>query len=139
MLRFLFLSAISLFAPTSSASSAELKIFASRAIWTVLQEVGPSFERATGHKLNVTTGLSPAFAKRISAGELFDVMFAPPASLDAYVKHGKLDAGTGTVLVSSDVGVGVRAGAPKPDISTVEKFKQTVLKAKSITYLAVPG
>jgi molybdate transport system substrate-binding protein len=83
--------------------------------------------------------LSPAFAKRIAAGELFDLMFAPPASLDAYIKSGKLDAGTRTVLVSSDVGVGVRAGALKPDISTVENFKQTLLKAKSITYLSVPG
>src|SRR4051812_49332617 len=139
MPRLLILSAISLLALTTGAGSAELKIFASRAIWTVLEEVGPSFERTTGHKLNVTTGLSPAFAKRITAGELFDVMFAPPASLDAYIKDGKLDAGTRTILVSSDVGAGVRAGALKPDISTVENFKQTLLKAKSITYLGVPG
>ena len=96
MRRLLILSAISLLALTTGAASAELKIFASRAIWTVLEEVGPSFERTTGHKLNVTTGLSPAFAKRITAGELFDVMFAPPASLDAYIKDGKLDAGTTT-------------------------------------------
>ncbi len=105
----------------------------------MLQEVGPNFERTTGHKLNVTTGLSPAFAKRINAGEPFDLMFAPPASLDAYIKDGKLDPGTRTVLVSSDVGVGVRASAPKPDISNVEAFKQTLLNAKSITYLPVPG
>jgi len=139
MRRLLILSAISLLGFTTGAASAELKIFASRAIWTVLQEVGPSFERATGHKLNVTTGLSAAFAKRITAGELFAVMFAPPASLDVHIKDGKLDAGTRTVLVSSDVGAGVRAGALKPDISTVENFKQTLLKAKSITYLGVPG
>jgi len=139
MRRLLILSAISLLAFTTGATSAELKIFASRAIWTVLQEVGPTFERTTGHKLNITTGLSPAFAKRISAGEPFDLMFAPPASLDAYIKDGKLDPDTRTVLVSSDVGVGVRAGARKPDISTVEAFKQTLMKAKSITYLGVPG
>ena len=66
-------------------------------------------------------------------------MFAPPASLDAYIKAGKLDPETRTVLVSSDAGVGVRAGAHKPDISSVEAFKQTLLKAKSITYLGVPG
>jgi molybdate transport system substrate-binding protein len=133
------LSTILLLAFTTAATSAELKIFASRAIWTVLQEVGPTFERATGNKLNVTTGLSSAFAKRINAGEPFDLMFAPPANLDAYIKDAKLDPGTRTVLVSSDVGVGVRAGAPMPDISTVEAFKQTLLKAKSITYLGVPG
>jgi molybdate transport system substrate-binding protein len=139
MRRLLIFSAILLLAFTTGATSAELKIFASRAIWTVLQEAGPTFERTTGHKLNVTTGLSPAFAKRINAGEPFDLMFAPPASLDGYIKDGKLDPDTRTVLVSSDVGVGVQAGASKPDISTVEAFKQTLLKAKSITYLGVPG
>jgi molybdate transport system substrate-binding protein len=123
----------------SSGKSDELKIFASRAIWTVLQEVGPTFERTTGHKLNVTTGLSPAFAKRINAGEPFDLMFAPPASLDGYIKDGKLDPDTRSVLVSSDVGVGVRAGTSKPDISTVDAFKRTLLNAKSITYLPAPG
>jgi molybdate transport system substrate-binding protein len=139
MRRLLVFSLISLLAFSSGASSAELRIFASRALWTVLQEVGPTFERSTGHKLNMTTGLSTAFASRINAGEPFDLMFAPPVSLDAYIKDGKLDPGTRTVLVSSDVGVGVRAGAPKPDISTVEAFKQTLLKAKSVTYLGVPG
>src|SRR4051812_47396913 len=87
-MRLVILSAISLLAFTTGAISAELKIFASRAIGTVLQEVGPTFERTTGHKLNVTTGLSPAFARRIDAGEPFDLMFAPPASLDAYIKVG---------------------------------------------------
>jgi molybdate transport system substrate-binding protein len=139
MRRLLISIAILVLAFTTGAPCAELKIFASRAIWTVLQEVGPTFEHTTGHKLNVTTGLSPAFAKRINAGEPFDLMFAPPASLNAYIKDGKLDPDTRTLLVSSDVGVGVRAGAPKPDISTVEAFKQTLLKAKSITYLGVPG
>jgi molybdate transport system substrate-binding protein len=139
MKRLLILSAISLLAFTSNAKSDELKIFASRAIWTVLQEVGPTFEHTTGHKLNVTTGLSPAFTKRINAGEPFDLMFAPPASLDGFIKDGKLDPNTRTVLVSSDVGVGVRAGTSKPDISTVDAFKQALLNAKSITYLPVPG
>jgi molybdate transport system substrate-binding protein len=139
MKRLLILSTLSLLVFTNCATCAELRIFASRAIWTVLQEVGPTFEHTTGHKLNVTTGLSPAFAKRINAGEPFDLMFAPPVSLDAYIKDGKLDSSTRTVLVSSDVGVGVRAGASKPDISSVEAFKQTLLNAKSITYLPVPG
>ena len=122
----------------TGASSAEPKIFASRAIWTVLQEVGPAFERSTGHKLIVTTGLGMAFANRINAGEPFDLIFAPPGNLDAYIKGGKLDPATRTVLVSSDVGVGVRVGAPKPDISTVEAFKQALLSQIG-RYLPVPG
>jgi molybdate transport system substrate-binding protein len=137
MRRSAVLSIVALLAFSTVAASAELKIFASRAIWTVLQEVGPDFERATGHRLNVTSGLSTAFAKRINAGEPFDLVFAPPPSLDALIKDRKLDPDTRTVLVSSDVGVGVRAGTPKPNIDTVEAFKQTLLAAKSITYLAV--
>ena len=107
--RLLILSAILLLTMVTGASSAELKIFASRAIWTVLKEVGPAFERANGHKLAVTTGLSTAFAKHINAGEPFDLMFAPPGTLDAYIKDGKLDPATRTLLVSSDAGVGIRA------------------------------
>jgi molybdate transport system substrate-binding protein len=139
MKRLLILIALSHLTMTTGAASAELKIFASRAIWTVLQEVGPTFERESGHTLKVTTGLSMAFGKRIEAGEPFDLLFAPPASLDAHIKGGKLDPATRTLLVSSDVGVGVRRGAPKPDISTVEAFRQALRDAKSITYLPVPG
>jgi molybdate transport system substrate-binding protein len=134
------LSIVALFAFSTGAGAAELKVFAARAIWTVLQEIGPDFERATGHKLSVTTGLTApgtALGKQIAAGEPFDVLFATPPVLDAFVKGGKLDADTRTILVSSDTGVGVRAGAPKPDIGTVDAFKQTLLKAKSITYLGV--
>ena len=121
------------------AHSAELKVFASRAVWTVLQEIGPGFEKETGHKLTLVTGLSPEFLKRINAGESFDVIAAPPPALDGLIKNGKVEASSKVNLVRSAVGVVVRAGAPKPDVSSVEAFKQTLLKAKSITYLPVPG
>jgi molybdate transport system substrate-binding protein len=135
----LILSVFALTAPATSALSAELKIFTARAITTVLEVVGPQFERSTGHKLNVITGLSSGFVERINAGEPFDILGAPPPVLDGLIKAGKLVADTRTLVGRSDVGVEVRAGAPKPDISTVEAFKQTLLKAKSITYLPVPG
>lgn len=64
---------------------------------------------------------------------------SPPAVIDGFIKDGKLKAGARMMLVSSDVRVGVKAGAPKPDISTVEAFKATLLKAKSVSYLPVPG
>jgi len=124
---------------STMANSAELKVFASRAVWTVLQEIGPGFEKETGHKLTLVTGLSPEFLKRINAGESFDVIAAPPPALDGLIKNGKVEASSKVNLVRSAVGVVVRAGAPKPDVSSVEAFKQTLLKAKSITYLPVPG
>jgi len=141
------------------ACSAELKIFASRAIWTVLTEIGHEFEKSSGHKLNVITGLSPEFVQRINAGETFDVIGAPPATLDGLIKDGKVTADSQTNLARSAklwratslrapprtnlarsaYGVVVRVGAPKPDISSVEAFKRALLNAKSITYLPVPG
>ena len=124
---------------STAANSAELKVFASRAVWTVLQQTGPAFEKETGHRLTLVTGLSPEFLKRIHAGEPFDVIAAPLPVLDGLIRDGKVAVSSKVNLVRSAVGVVVRAGAPKPDVSSVEAFKQTLLRAKSITYLPVPG
>jgi molybdate transport system substrate-binding protein len=135
----LIVGACVLMGMATSAFSAEITIFTSRAITTVLEVVGPQFERNSGHRLRVVTGLSSELVRRINAGERFDVLGAPPPLLDGLIKQGKLIADTRTLVGQSDVGVEVRAGAPKPDISTIEAFKQTLSKAKSITYLGVPG
>jgi len=121
------------------AGAAELKMFTSRALSTVLEVIGHQFEQSSGHKLNVIVGFSPEFAPRINGGEAFDLMMSPPPVIDGYIKDGKLKADTRTMLVSSDVGVGVKAGASKPDVSTVDAFKAAVLKAKSVSYLPTPG
>lgn len=123
----------------SAARSAELTVFTSRAISTVLAEIGPEFEKSSGHRLNVITGLSSEFIVRINGGEAFDVIAAPPPALDALIKSGKVAADSKTNLVRSASGVAVRAGAPKPDIGSVEAFKRALLNATSITYLPVPG
>jgi molybdate transport system substrate-binding protein len=123
----------------SAAHSAELKIFASRAIFTLLAEIGPEFEKSAGHKLTVITGLSSEFIGRINAGETFDVIAVPPLVLDGLIKSDKVAADSKTNLARTAWGVVVRAGAPKPDISSLEAFKRALLNAKSITYLPVPG
>jgi molybdate transport system substrate-binding protein len=133
------LTVCALVAMAGPALSAELKILTSRAVATILEVVGPEFEHASGHKLNVVTGLSSELVKRINDGQPFDIVAVPPPVLDRLIKEGKVTADSRVLLVRSDVGVEIRAGAPKPDISTVEVFKQTLLKAKSITYLPVPG
>lgn len=125
--------------PRSAATAADLKIFASRAVATVLEKIGPEFEKTTGNKLNVTIGLSSEFVARINANEAFDIFAVPPALLDNLVKSGKVAANSKTLLLRSANGVLVRAGAPKPDVSTVEAFKRALLAAKSVTYLPVPG
>jgi molybdate transport system substrate-binding protein len=119
--------------------AAEVKIFTSRAIATVLEVIGPEFERTTGNKLNVISGFSPVFVRQINAGEPFDVIASPPGTIDGLAKDGKVLAETRTKLVRSGTGVEVRKGAAKPDISSTEAFKRALLNAKSIGYLPTAG
>src|SRR6476469_8985334 len=117
------------FAIQGQAYSDELKIFTSRAVATILEKIGPEFEKDTGHKLNITTGLSSEFVGRINAGEAFDLIAVPPPVLDALINSGKVTAESKTGLVRSATGVAVRTGAPKPDISSLENFKRVLLDA----------
>lgn len=131
------LSAI--FTVAQPAFSAEIKLLVPRAVFTVLQEVGPPFERDTGNKLNVEWGLSPSFVPRIQGGEAFDIVIGQPGLIDGLIKDGKIAADSKTALVKAGTGVEVRAGARKPDVSTVDAFKRALLDAKSIGYLKVAG
>jgi molybdate transport system substrate-binding protein len=120
-----------------AADAAEIKILAPRAVWTVLNVAGPEFERASGHKLNISVDLAAVVVQRVNGGEAFDLAVAAPAQIDGLVKDGKLIADTRTDLSRSGIGVEVRKGAPKPDIGTVEAFKRAMLDAKSIGYLKI--
>lgn len=112
-----------------------IKVLTTRAIATVLDETGAEFEQTTGYKLDVTTDIAIRMVRRIRAGESFDLLVASPEQIDALIKEGKIIAGTRTTLARSGIGVEVRAGAPKPDVSSVEAFKRALLGAKSIAYL----
>ncbi len=110
-----------------------------RSMWTVLNEIGPQFERTSGYKLNVVTGIAATLANRIIDGESFDVFIGPPVQMGRVIQNNKVIADTRTAIARSGIGVEVRAGAPKPDISSVEAFKQALLNAKSIGYLKQEG
>jgi len=127
------------FVQFSSAKAAEVKILTSRAVATVLEKIGPEFERTSGHKLNVVSGFGPVFLPQINAGEPFDIFVSTPATVDALFKSGVLAPDSRTNLVRSGIGVEVRTGVPKPDISSVDAFKRALLSAKSVAYLAVGG
>ena len=122
-------------AQTVIAPPATINVLATRAIATVLDETGVEFERTTGSKLNVTSDVAIRMVRRIRAGESFDVLVASPEQINALIKEGKVIAETRTTLARSGIGVEVRAGAPKPDISSVGAFKRALLNAKSIAYL----
>ncbi len=117
-----------------AAQAAEVKIIAGPALSAVMAELGPQFERATSHKLAIHFELSPGVIRRIEAGEAFDLAIASTATIDDLTKRGKIAAGTRTEIARVGMGVGVRAGARKPDIGSVDAFKRALLNAKSVTY-----
>jgi molybdate transport system substrate-binding protein len=116
------------------AMAAELRVMAGAATTSVLRELGPQFERATGHKIAFEFGLSGTFKRQIETGEPVDIAIIAPALLDDLIKQGKIAADTRADFARVGIGVAVRAGAPKPDISSVAAFKHTMLSARSITY-----
>jgi molybdate transport system substrate-binding protein len=117
------------------ARADELKIFGSRVTRMVIDDLGPGFARDTGHKLTVVTDVAAVMKRRIEQGEAFDVAVLVNFQTDGLIKSGKLAAETRANVMKSGIGVAVRRGALKPDISTVDAFKRTLLAAKSITYL----
>ena len=123
----------------AAAAPAEIKIYTARALATVLKEIGSTFERATGTRLDVVTGYSPTMVAQLNAGEPFDVVVSLPGAIDDLARNGKVLAETRRRLVRAGNGVEVRAGAAKPDIGSTETFKRTLLDAKSIGYLQVSG
>ena len=118
-----------------SANSAELKIFGSRVTKVIVGELGPQFEKATGYTPVVIADVAQVMKRRIEAAEPFDLAVLVDFQIDDLIKTGKLLTDSRANIMSSGIGVAVKRGAPKPDIGTVEAFKQALLKAKSVTYL----
>jgi molybdate transport system substrate-binding protein len=119
----------------SPASSAELTIFGSRVTRMIVEEIGPQFERASGHHLVVLTDVAAVMKRRIEAGEPFDMAVLVNFQADELIRKGKLAGDARSDIMKAGIGVAVRRGAQVPDISTVEAFRQTLLAARSITYL----
>ncbi len=116
------------------ASAAEITALVSNALKTTLQELAPQFEKATEHKLKITFGSTDPLKTRIEKGEAVDFALFGEGAIDELVKQGKLVAATRAVVARSGLGVAIRKGAPRPDLSTTEAFKNTLLAAKSISY-----
>jgi molybdate transport system substrate-binding protein len=125
---------LALLAIVSPVNAAELKIFGSRVTKVIVGELAAQFEKTTGFTPVVVADVAAVMKRRIEAGEAFDVAVLNPPVLDALIKSGKIIAETRAVLGRCGIGVAIRAGAPKPDISTVEAFKRTLLKAESVAY-----
>jgi molybdate transport system substrate-binding protein len=119
--------------------AAEIRVLSTQATEQAYRELVPQFEKASGHKVTtVFTGTLDA-NKRLAAGETYDLLIMSAPSIEEQIKTGKVVAGSRVDLAKSGVGVGVKAGAPKPDISTTEALKRTLLAAKSIGYSTGPS
>jgi molybdate transport system substrate-binding protein len=119
---------------TTVGHAAEVKVLTSVALTVALNELSPIFEQKTGHKLVVDFNLAAAQKKRIVDGERADVIILTRSMMEDLAKENKLAPGNLVNVAGTPVALAARAGVPKPDISTVEAFKQTLLSARSISY-----
>ena len=115
-----------------AASAAEIKVMLSGGFSTAYRELVPQFERATGHKVTTSAGASMGGAPnsipvRLQRGEPADVLIMAASALDGLIKEGKAVAGSRVDLARARIGMVVRAGAPKPDIGSVDALKRTLL------------
>jgi len=117
-----------------AARAAELRVMSTVALTATLDDLKPKFESATGHKLTIIYSVIADLKKRIQDGETADVMLLSRAALDDLQAQGKVASGSIANVASSSVAVAARAGAPKPDISTTDALKRTLLAGKSVVY-----
>jgi molybdate transport system substrate-binding protein len=125
--------------PTESAGAAELKVVSSGGFAAALRDLAPAFERSSGNKLAIADGPSMgstpnAIPARLRRGEPLDVVIMVASALDAQVQAGKIVPGSRVDLARSKIGVVVRKGAHRPDISSAEALTRTLLDAASIAY-----
>jgi len=116
------------------ADAAEVKVLTSVALTSALDELAPKFEQATGNKLEIGYSLIADIKKRMLAGETADVIILSRPVMEELQRQDKFAPGSVANIAGTPVALAVRAGAPKPDISTVDALKQTLLAAKSIVY-----
>lgn len=117
---------------------AEIKVLALQSPQLILNELAAEFERRTGYRITQLlhhTDMLPHVRQRIDAGAVFDAAFLVPALLDQLASEGKIVGDTRTRFLRVPIGVAVRAGASRPDISSVDAFKRTLLAARSLAYL----
>ena len=124
---------------SGAVSAAEVRVMISAGFFGVYSQLSPAFERASGHKLVTTRGPSmgdspEAIPTRLARGETADVVICDGEANDKLAQRGLVRGDSKVELAKSQVGMVVREGAAKPDISTVDAFRKTLLAAKSIAY-----
>jgi molybdate transport system substrate-binding protein len=138
-LRAFALAILSVLLLTAAASAAEVRVMISGGLTAAYKALVPEFERATGHKVLTAYGPSMgtttnAIPVRLNRGEAADVLIMVGYALEDLAKNGEVITGSSVDLVKSPIGVAVKSGTPKPDISTADAVKRALLAAKTIAY-----
>ncbi|MGH6642381.1 MAG: substrate-binding domain-containing protein [Bradyrhizobium sp.] len=139
LVRYVFALGVATLLMAGAAPAADVRVMISAGFYNAYSELVPAFERASGHRLVTTRGPSmgdspESIPTRLARGEAADVVILDGSAADALGSKGLLRAGSKTELAQSLVGMVVREGAAKPDIGSVEAFRNTLLAAKSIAY-----
>lgn len=121
---------------TGSAQGAKIVVFSTISAKEALIELVPMFERASGHRIDITYAGGPGLANRIHEGVRGDLFIGPEEFSGPLIEEGRLLAETRTAFARSTTALAVRAGAPRPDISSPEKLKNALLAAGSVSYSA---
>jgi molybdate transport system substrate-binding protein len=129
----IFLVAATLLFVSSAAQSAELKVLSGNGSKAAVRELCSQFEKATGNKIDLQFGVNPEVKSKIEAGARFDVVVGNPPIIDALIKDGTV-VGPRVDFGHAGLGVAVKSGAPKPDISSVEAFKRALLASKAVAF-----
>jgi len=131
-----WLCAALLAACAGCAAGAEIRVLSGNGARAAVTELALRFEKTTGHTVAVRFAVNVEVKRDIEGGVPFDAAILNPPVLDELIKQGKIAADSRTVLGRAGIGVGIREGAPKPDISTVAAFKKLLLSSKAVAYPA---
>ena len=129
---------LALLVPGAAAQPAEINALISTALKSAMDELLPSFEREHGHTIRASYGPSGALIPRFNAGQPADVFLTDSAAIDELIRQGKVVPGRSD-LARTGIGIAVRRGAPKPDVSSPEALKQALLAARSVGHAAPAG
>jgi len=119
----------------SSAAAADVTVFCTQALRTSLQELAPRFETATGHKINLIVAPSGQLVKKVQAGEIADLLIANAGNIEQLIKEKKV-TGERIDIARAQVGLSIKAGAKRPDISTPDGVRRALLDARAVAYSA---
>lgn len=132
------IAALALLTVAGSVQAAEIDAMITTAMKAAIDELTPSFERASGHQLRVVYGPSGGLTRRFNAGEPADLIVVDSKALEELIAQGKVAPGR-TDVARTGIGIAVKKGAPKPDVSTPEALKRALLAAKSVGHTAPAG